>query len=158
MALKAFRQINASNMHYISAYAIEDGAGLILDADQPTGSGVGQLTNETSPVASQPTGQALTSKKFLGISQSRVVDLDLSIYPRNSLQPMTQVVGEPISVVTDGELLTDQITGTPAIEATAYLQIDGTFGDTQVNSLASVGKFKSAKDADGFALVAIKVT
>lgn len=155
MALKPYSRVTAEHVRYISEGVVGAGYGVILGATQVTGGG--QVINENALIAAQPTGQSLVSGKFLGVAFAPVVALDQTLYTRAALPTTTQIVGEPFPVVNDGEVLTNAITGTPTPEAPAYLQADGTFGPTQVDSLAAVGKFKSRKDADGYAVLAVKV-
>ena len=155
MALKPDRKVFAENIRWKSEAAVTAGAALTTGT-QPSGAGVGQATNLAAPVARMYTGAPATGTKFVGIAMDDVVNFDTAVTPRTSYPPTTRKVGEPFLVGESVEVWTNMITGTPALEGDAYLAADSTFGTTAVNGNGVVGKWKSTKDADGYALLQVK--
>ena len=157
MALKADRRMLApENIRYVSENAITEGAAVILGT-QGTGDGVGQALNEAAVVAKSYAGAPPSGTKFLGVSLDEVRVIDTSVTPRTSYPTTTRKVGEPFAVAEYAELWTNMIVGNPAIEGDAFLAADSKFGTASVNSNPVVGKWKSTKDANGYALLRIKV-
>jgi len=65
--------------------------------------------------------------------------------------------GEKVTLVRKGWLVTDQITGTPAVGGTAYLGASGLISTTQATAAPAIGRFETTVDADGFAKVFIDI-
>lgn len=155
MALKPNRTVFAENLRWKSEAAVTAGAALTTGT-QPSGAGVGDAVNLAAPVAKMYSGAPASGTKFVGVSMDDVVAFDTTVTPRTSYPPTTRKVGEPFLVGEYVEVWTNMITGTPALEGDAYLAADSTFGVTSVNSNGVVGKWKSTKDADGYALLQVK--
>jgi hypothetical protein len=65
--------------------------------------------------------------------------------------------GDKVSLVRKGWLVTDFITGTPAVGGAAYLGASGLISTTQASGTVQVGRFETTVDADGFARVYIDI-
>jgi hypothetical protein len=156
MALKADRRmLSPENIRCVSENAIVKGAAVILGT-QGTGDGVGQALNEAAVVVKSYSGSPPSGTKFMGVSLDDVVPIDTTVTPRTSYPPTTRLVGEPLAIAENAELWTNMIVGTPTLEGDAYLAADSKFGVTSVNSNGVVGKWKSTKDTNGYALLQVK--
>jgi hypothetical protein len=155
MALKGDRAVYIDDISYVSEKAEEAGSLLCVKATQPTGRGVGAGQNEAAPVATSlaaiPSGTVVA-----GVLINNVVDIDQTRQHRN-FQRVEQVVGENVTLLKDGFVRTNKISGTPAAGAPAYLATNGNFSPTQTNAIPPVGKFETAKGTDGFAKVTVKI-
>lgn len=65
--------------------------------------------------------------------------------------------GEKVTLVRKGWLVTDQITGTPAVGSGAYVGASGLISTTQASGAVQIGRFESTVDADNFARVYIDI-
>jgi len=63
--------------------------------------------------------------------------------------------GEPVTLLARGWIVTDMITGVPAVGGVAYVGASGLLGVSDTGGCAVVGRFETTKDADGFAKVSI---
>jgi hypothetical protein len=156
MALKGDRAVYVTDISHISEDDMEAGSLLVVKSSQPSGRGVGQGINDEAPVAVALTGAPPSGTSVAGVLLDGVVDIDPVRQHRN-FQKTEQLVGEPVCLLKDGWVWTDKITGTPAAGDTAYLATGSTFGTSQTNAVPAVGKFITAKNADGFAKVSVKI-
>jgi hypothetical protein len=65
--------------------------------------------------------------------------------------------GEKVTLIRKGWLVTDQITGTPAVGGSAYLGNSGLISTTQATGAVQIGRFETTVDADNFARVYIDI-
>ncbi len=65
--------------------------------------------------------------------------------------------GEKVTLVRQGIVVTDLITGTPSAGDTAWLNVSGTVSPTQPGGAPVVGRFETSKDADGFARLSVQI-
>lgn len=65
--------------------------------------------------------------------------------------------GDKCTLVSRGWLVTNLISGTPAVGGVAYLGPSGYFKTTQDSSAPKVGRFETTKDANGYARVFVDV-
>ncbi len=158
MALKTDRQLNVTTIRFTCDVAAEEGQFLIYKASQPTGHAVGQGINELAPVATTQTGTGNppAGTAIAGLLVTPVVSIDVNRQHRN-WNKTEQLVNENVLLLTDGEVWTNSINGTPVAGSGAYVGPSGKVQTTQVNSIPAVGKFLTAKDADGYALVSVKM-
>lgn len=156
MALKGDRAVYITDIRNICDTTGEAGTLMQLKATQPSGRGVGQGINLGAPVAVPVTGTPASGTRILGVLVDDVVSIDPVRQHRN-FQRTEQLVGENVCLLKDGYCRTNKITGTPAAGDTAYVGTNGTFSNSQTNSIPAVGKFDTSKDTDGFALVTIKI-
>lgn len=66
--------------------------------------------------------------------------------------------GDKCTLVSRGWLVTNIISGTPAVGGVAYLGPSGYFKTTQDTSAPKVGRFETTKDANGYARVFVDVS
>ena len=150
MALKSDRQVDAVELGYFLNATASQG---VVVSKSTSGSGVAmedtanllQVSSTSSGV--YPVGMLLTE----------VVNLDLTRTPINWHKDQVQV-GSKVTVMTKGWAVTDQISGTPTVNSFAVLGSSGvvttytaTTWTQEVNP--KVGKFRTLKDADGYARV-----
>lgn len=158
MALKSTRRVVLENpTRYKTDAVVAQGSALVLKTSQPSGAGVGEATNDERIVAVNYSGAPASGSKFLGVALDEVISLDLSKYTRQTTKTTTRVIGETLNVGEIVEVWTNKVTGTPTPMTDAFLAADSTFGTVSVNSNPAVGKWMSSKDADGYALILIKV-
>lgn len=74
-----------------------------------------------------------------------------------NLQSLEVRPGEKVTLVRKGWLVTDQITGTPAVGGTAYVGNSGLISTTQASGAVAIGRFETTVDADGFARVYLDI-
>lgn len=154
MALKSDRQINAVELGY---FINETSApGKILSVST-AGSGIAM-----DPAANVATAKANSSGAVpLGLLLQEVVNNDLTRVPNNWHKDQANV-GDKVTLVRDGWLVTDQLTGTISV-GEAVLSSSGTLAnkatDGTHNEVANptVGRFTSAVNEAGFAKVQINL-
>lgn len=91
--------------------------------------------------------------KPVGVLLNDVVNLDLTRQHINWHRDEVQVGGK-VTLLQVGQVTTDKVSGTPAAGDVAYV---GASGLIATSGTATVGKFLSGKDADGFAKVAVNI-
>lgn len=154
MAIKSDREVYKTEIRFTCDASGVAGEMLKFKGTQPTGAGVGQGINASAPVATPiGTGTPASGTRFAGVLMGDVVSIDVTKQHRNFQQPMTQLIGENVCLLTEGKLWTNMISGTPAAGDPAYVQGAGKVGPTQQNSLPQVGRFLTSKDSAGYALV-----
>lgn len=179
MAIKADREIYITDIGFISTSAAVAGQVAVYKSSQDTGHAVGQGINGAEPqCVPVGTGSPASGTKLAGVYLTDVIDIYqyalladgagasglaqgigdpiLQRLHRN-LQKTEQVVGENAYLLKDGVIWTNRITGTPAAGDDAYVGANSNLQNTQVNAIAQVGKFNTAKDSDGYAKVTIKI-
>jgi len=83
----------------------------------------------------------------------QVPDFGFEVFHNEEVNP-----GGSVTLLTRGWLVTDKITGTPAVGGTAYVGVSGNVATTDGGvSAAAIGRFETTKDADGFARVSITI-
>lgn len=65
--------------------------------------------------------------------------------------------GEKVTLLRKGWLVTDMVSGTPAIGGVAYVGPSGLIATTSVDGAPACGRFESLVDADGFAKIYIDI-
>lgn len=152
MALKADRQIDSVELGYFLNETTVPGKVLSVST---AGSGVAM-----DPAANVATAKANSSGAVpLGVVLQEVVNNDLTRVPNNWHKDQSNV-GDKVTIVRKGWLVTDQITGTAAV-GEAVLSSSGTLtnkatdGTHNEAETPTVGRFISAEDEAGFAKVYI---
>jgi len=77
---------------------------------------------------------------------------DFINYDKNEIRP-----GDKCTLITDGFVVTDMISGTPAANGIAYLGASGLFATSSAGGAPSVGKFMSTEDANGYCKVRLAI-
>jgi hypothetical protein len=111
----------------------------------------GTVTLAASPSGKVPAGLILAT--FVNIDQTR---------QHRNFHKSEQVIGEKAPLLTKGWVVTDQVTGTPTVGATAYLTANGVLTPTVsatggIAATPKVGIFKSILDEAGFAKVEVNL-
>ncbi len=156
MAIKADMRLVMHNIKYKSDAAIRAGSAVIFKTQTGSG-GVGQGINEKATIVTNYTGAPASGSKCVGVALNEVISTYADTLPRTLLRPTQQFVGEPVLIGEIVELWTNEITGTPAQLAPAYLATGSTFGTTSVNSNPQVGTWMTTVDTDGYALLLVNV-
>lgn len=153
--LKPQMDINQETMA-LSAVAIEPGKAVVATT-QAGGSGLGDGLGERAVRVLQYAGAPAEDLIFVGIAIDEVVTHNQNLVPRSNLPATTRFAGEPFRVATSGSLVTNSITGNPAVGGLAYLAANSTFGVAPVNvGDPAVGIWETAKDGDGYAKILVK--
>ena len=97
----------------------------------------------------------------VGILLNDVVNKDLTRTHLNQYKDEVQIGGK-VTVMTRGWVVTDNVTGTPAAGDLAYAsetagEVSTTAADAQASGNLAIGRFMSAKDADGYAKVYVNL-
>jgi len=161
MGLKADRHIQFDDISHFMNHTQERGVIVCYD-----GGGSGASLDQASNLVSTPTGgstptASVSGKRAAGLLLDDVVNLDLTRQHLNWHKNEIQVGGK-VCVLTKGWAVTNMITGTPAAGNPAYFDANGKLTPTNPDTgsgtwPASVGRFESAKDADGYAKVTINL-
>lgn len=156
MALKADRRRNPDDVDIKRGCTTVAERGVItVYATAGSGAAVG-LTAGFCEVATNPSG------KFPhGMLLNDVVNIDETRYQRNFHKDEVKV-NEPVAVARRGAFVTNMITGTPTIGATAYLTANGYVTPTVsatggTAATPKVGQFTSLKDENGYAEVEVSL-
>lgn len=91
-----------------------------------------------------------------GLLLNDVVNLDLTRQHINWHKDEVQV-GSKVTLLRQGQVTTNVISGVPTIGQDAYYGANGKLTPTSTNSV-KVGRFLSVKDSDGYAKVDINIT
>jgi hypothetical protein len=156
MALKGMRQVNpyAQRLDFFMDEVAERGNVCVISTG---GSGVAMdQGNALATVAASPSG---TSP--LGMLLQDMVNKDLTRTHLNYYKDECQKGGK-VLIARKGWFVTNRVTGTPTIGATAYLANSGLLSATvhSVGGIAAtpkVGQFLSTLDEDGYAKVEIEL-
>lgn len=150
MGLSPNRQVFQTNVDFALNEVAERG---VLCSIIPGTTSAGEVT-----ASATPTGVGV---QVIGMLLGDIESLNFDRHPEY-LHRDVRDVGSVVSLCQEGELKTDQLTGTPSAGDAAYLGANGTVSTTQLsdglgNMAPLVGKFLSATDANGFAKVRIDV-
>lgn len=159
MALKADRYEESTDISFFyTAGAVARGGVVCLDLLSASGAAMDQGDNTVSYQ------QAAATDVPVGILLNDVVNKDLTRTHLNQYKDEVQLGGK-VTVLTRGWVVTNMIDGTPTPGDVAYASdAGGTAGyitDSAANAAASgnlaIGRFMSAKDADGYAKVYVNL-
>jgi hypothetical protein len=155
MALKPDRiELQTDVSFFMNTVATRGGVASIVTG----GSGVA-MDSSTAVVAY---ASAASGCKPVGVLLNDVVNLDLTRQHINWHKDEVQVGGK-VSLLQVGQVTTNLVTGTPAAGAPAYVGANGNFSATPPTDAGTedeayrIGRFLSAKDADGYAKVAVNI-
>ena len=95
-----------------------------------------------------------TGQNPAGLLLNDVVDIDLTRQHINFAKDEVQKGGK-VLLLRRGTVVTDNVAGTPAAGAKAYFTSDAKI--TSAAGSVQIGRFLSAKDADGYAKVEINI-
>lgn len=151
MATKGFVDYSARrHVQYFSSGTMEKGQMLVMNTNGFSGI-ANENANRYAYVAGDPSG-----KVPVGFTENKVVNYDLTRQKLNMFDPLEVQTGMKISIIYQGWMDTNQISGSPTPGATAYIALTGVVSPTQINAgYVSIGKFLTAKDANGYAQVEV---
>lgn len=157
MALKADRHEQTTDISYFyDAGTATRGGVVVLDAASASGAAMDQGVNKVRYK------QATSTDVPVGILLNDVVDKDLTRTHLNFYKDEVQKGGK-VTVLTQGYVVTNMITGTPTPGQVAYADsvTAGNLTNVAANAAASgnlaVGRWMSNKDAEGYAKVRINL-
>ena len=156
MALKADRYEESTDISYFMTAATGDRGGVVcLDLLSASGAALDQGDNTVSYQAAAATDVPV------GILLNDVVNKDLTRTHLNQYKDEVQLGGK-VTVLTRGWVVTNKVTGTPAAGDLAYAsetigEISSEAADAQASGNLAIGRFMSAKDADGYAKVYVNL-
>lgn len=156
MALKADRYEESTDISFFMTAATGDRGGVVcLDLLSASGAAMDQGDNTVSYQA------AASSDVPVGILLNDVVNKDLTRTHLNQYKDEVQLGGK-VTVLTRGWVVTNKVTGTPAAGDLAYAsetigEISTVAADATASGNLAIGRFMSAKDADGYAKVYVNL-
>jgi hypothetical protein len=151
MALKADRYEESTDISFFyNAGTATRGGVVVLDAANASGAAMDQGENKVKY------STAANTDVPVGVLLNDVVNKDLTRTHLNQYKDEVQKGGK-VTVLTRGWVLTSNVTGTPSAGDVAYLDetTAGNVGNASdlgySSGVMAVGRFMSAKDADGYA-------
>ncbi len=157
MALKADRFEESTDISYFYTAGTATRGGVVcLDLLSASGAAMDQGDNTVAYAAAADTDVPV------GILLNDVVNKDLTRTHLNWYKDEVQQGGK-VTVMTRGYVLTSNVDGTPAPGDVAYASaaVAGNISTTAANAAASgalaIGRFMSAKDADGYCKVHVNL-
>jgi hypothetical protein len=159
MALKADRYEESTDISFFyTAGAVARGGVVCLETLSASGAAMDQGNNTVSYQ------QAATTDVPVGVLLNDVVNKDLTRTHLNQYKDEVQLGGK-VTVMTRGWVVTNMVDGTPSPGDLAYASdaggTAGYFSNSAADATASgnlaVGRFMSAKDADGYAKVYVNL-
>lgn len=91
----------------------------------------------------------------VGVLLNDVVNLDLTRQHINWHKDEVQVGGK-VTLLRQGQVTTNKVTGSPAAGVDAYVGPSGLIGTSSTNAV-KIGQFLSTTDADGYAKVSVNI-
>ena len=157
MALKPDRSYFVDDdMSFFCYTTGERGKVVVYDTDALGGSGAA-MDNPNSRVKILSENDSASGTIPAGIILQDVVNKDLSQTHLNEHKDEVQVGGK-VTVVRKGWFVTNCISGTPTVGATAYYSDNSDFTPSSAgNGGVAVGKFLSKLDPDGYAKVQVNL-
>ncbi len=162
MALKADRHEERQDISYFMNHTQERGVIVVHEGYGASGAAM----DMASALVATPTGgvtptASVSGKKPVGLLLNDVVNLDLTRQHLNQHKNETQKGGK-VTLLVEGWVVTNMITGTPVAGDDAYFDGNGKLTPTNPSNgsgtwPSKVGVFRSAKDADGYAKVEINL-
>ncbi len=161
MALKPDREYNEVTdiTNFWTTVAAEKG-GCASVVTQGSGVALGQnIVDEPNVVGYVASASGAVAKGILlqTVTAAMVGNRDFINYENQEIRP-----SDKCTLVKKGFVVTDMITGTPAVGGVAYLGISGNISTTSGSfggaTTPVVGRFETTVDSDGFARVSIDIT
>jgi len=152
MALKSDRHEFLTDMSFFTNFVATRGYVLVHNS-----SGSGAAMDQASAYVALPTGAAgVSGTNPVGLLLNDVVNYDLTRQHINWHKDEVQVGGK-VLLLRRGWVVTNAVSGTPTAGDKAYYNALGELTPTAVANSTQVGRFLSAKDADGYAKVDINI-
>lgn len=93
--------------------------------------------------------------KPVGVLLNDVVNLDLTRQHINWHKDEVQLGGK-VTLLRQGQVTTNRVTGSPAAGADAYVGVSGLVGTSSTNAV-KIGQFLSTTDSDGYAKLSVNI-
>lgn len=116
--------------------------------------GVGVSMDDATAVVAY--AATVSGAKPVGVLLNDVVNLDLTRQHINWFKDEVQVGGK-VTLLRQGQVTTNKVTGSPAAGVDAYVGANGLIGTSSTNAV-KIGQFLSAVDADGYAKLSVNLT
>lgn len=146
MALRGDRQVIQTDISYTLNDVAAPGVVLCFST-QGSGMALGDMAGLVTLHATG-SGQVVA-----GVLLNNFVNINQTLYHRN-FHKDEHVIGERCTILRKGWVVTDKVTGTPALGNKAYLTANGvvtpTLGTGGIVGNPLVGTFGGAKDEDGY--------
>lgn len=158
MAMKGDRDYNeTTDISFFWAATPTTAAPGGLAVASGVGSGIAMGTNITDDPNTATYATAAGALHVIGVLIQTVApemstDRDFPNLEKNEIRP-----GDKCTLITDGFVVTDMISGTPAANGIAYLGASGLFATSSAGGAPSVGRFESTEDAGGFCKVRLAI-
>jgi len=117
--------------------------------------GSGVSMDDANAVVEYAANQSGT--KPAGLLLNDVVSLDLTRQHINWHKDEVQI-GSKVTLLRQGQVTTNVVSGTPTIGADAYYGVNGVLTPSALAGSTKVGRFLSTKDADSYVKVDINIT
>lgn len=93
--------------------------------------------------------------KPVGVLLNDVVNLDLTRQHINWHKDEVQLGGK-VTLLRQGQVTTNRVTGSPAAGVDAYVGVSGLVGTSSTNAV-KIGQFLSTTDSDGYAKLSVNI-
>jgi hypothetical protein len=101
---------------------------------------------------------APSGKSPMGVLLNDVVNYDLTKQHINWYKDEVQVGGK-VTLLRQGQVTTDMVTGSPVAGSPAYVGVNGNFDvSSDSGNRTKVGTFLSGKDSDGYAKIDVNIS
>lgn len=154
MALKPDRnhaEVTDIRQHWTTSQTTAEKGGCAALATQ--GSGVAMDPDENVVLyAAAPSGAIPMGILLQDVNPPLSATRDFKNHSNLEVRP-----GNKVTLVRQGNLVTDMVIGDPAAGDPAYLGASGNVTPTQAAGALEVGRFETSKDADGFARLAVQI-
>lgn len=97
----------------------------------------------------------VSGSKPIGVLLNDVVNIDLTRQHINWHKDEVQLGGK-VTLLRQGQVTTNKVTGSPAAGVDAYVGVSGLIGTSSANSV-KIGTFLSSVDADGYAKLSVNL-
>lgn len=157
MALKADRYELQTDISFFCNEATTRGGVVLHDTTVGSGAAMDQGVNKVVTSAAVPAN----TKVPVGILLNDVVNKDLTRTHLNQHKDEVQMGGK-VTILRKGYVVTDKVSGTPAVGNWAIVSVNGTVSGVADAAIESnenliVGKFLSTKDSDDYCKVEINL-
>lgn len=150
MSLKKDRQIVETSIDFFMNEAATRG---VIVVHSTSGSGVS--LDDTNAKVITP-GATVSGTDPAGLLLNDVVDIDLTRQHINFYKDEV-IKGSKVTLLRKGTVSTSNVSGTPTAGDSAYYNDAGEVTPVAVANSTKVGRFLSAKDADGYAKIDVNI-
>ena len=153
MALKGDRYEGMTDISFFMNEVAERGGVVVLNTV-----GSGAALDQAAAVVTQTSATVAPSGAVpVGLLLNDVVNIDMTRQKINFHKDEMQLGGK-VTILKHGWVVTNRIEGAPAAGSTAYVGNSGLISGTAANAfVASIGRFYSSADEDGYAKVYVNL-